>query len=148
MNKKILLWSFLLLSASLSGCFINPPTGGSLFFDGNMTTSNGEFNMNGELFYTGGLPTQDTYDNLSLELYTEDGTLIRKEPLGSLDAKNGTINISVSSSNIPEYVIFDSPDIWDGRTSVRYYVRSNSTDSSYIVNSTVDRSELPVTPDG
>jgi len=145
MKKTLLLFTVAAL-ALLSGCFIEGTEGGSLTYTG-FNVSDNRLTMRGDLVFVGPNPPQDKYENITFKLYAEDGTLLYREQLGTLDAPSGKVSVSASTSPVPKYVIFDSPDIWDGTTGVDYYVYSQET-NHYDVRTTTDRSELPITSDG
>lgn len=148
MKGNVIVCFTVILALPLSGCYTEPTTGGSLAYDGFFDISDGEFTMHGDLEFEGGLMPQDKYGNITLELYDENGTLLYKEHLGTIHNKSDKLNISVSISTIPHYVIFDSPDIWGGQIGVPYYVRSKTGYQGYQIHHTNNRSELPINPDG
>lgn len=148
MKREILFGISVILAVSFSGCYVEPGVGGSLAFDGTFDLSDDEFTMKGDLEFEGGRMPQDKYENITLELYAQNGTLLYKEHLGTIHNKSHKLNVSVSFSSIPYYVIFDSPDIWDGKTGIDYYVRSPDAEGGYRFEDTADRSELPIAPNG
>lgn len=148
MTKRLFLVLVVLMVPTISGCFVEPGSGGSVEFDGSFNVSDREFTMNGQVRLGGGIPPQDEYRDIQLELYAKNGSLLYKENLGTLHNRSERLDVSVSLSTVPHYVIFDSPDIWDGETEVDYYVRSPEVDGGYRFEDTTDRSQLPITPDG
>lgn len=148
MSKQAAVLMTVIALSSFSGCYVEPGTGGSLAYDGTLEVSDGEFTMQGDLEFEGGRMPQDEYENITLELYAENGTLLYKEHLGTIHDKSDKLDVSVSLSTVPHYVIFDSPDIWDGQTGVDYYVRSPGAEGGYEFKDTANRSELPIAPDG
>lgn len=144
--SKPLIFAAVVIMAMSSGCFIEGTKGGSITYDGNFNISNNEFEMNGDVRFSGTNPPQERYESITLELYTEDGTLLVEEELGTLDGPSDKLPVSVSSSTIPYYIIFDSPDIWDGTTGVDYYQRSQEAHQGYQLHTATSREELPITP--
>jgi len=144
--RKSIVVSLILLTA-LSGCFIE--TGGvpNVAYNGNVSENGSEFSMDGYVEITGN-NREDTYENISLELYDRNGSLIYEENLGTIDRRNESLPVSVSLSTIPEYVIFNSPDVWDGNAQVAYYVRSQSSSTGYRWEDASSKDELPVEPSG
>lgn len=148
MNKNALMIATVIIVSSLSGCFVEPGREVSLEFDGHSKVSDGEFNMTGQVRLSGGIPTKDVYRDIHLELYAENGSLLYKDKLGTLHNRSERLDVSVSLSKVPYYVIFDSQDFWDANSGVPYYVRSESGYQGYQARDTNDRRELPTTPVG
>lgn len=138
----------LFVAVALSGCFIEPGQGTSITYDGNFSISDEGFEMEGSVVMGGGIPSQDEYENITVEFYTYNGSQIHKEKLGSLTDKSDRLHVSVALSEVPHYVIIDSSDIWDGKTGVEYYTRSEAAQGGYAYHKTADREELPITPEG
>lgn len=147
-HKKALLLVCLITISSLAGCFIEPGQGTSISTNLEFDTTGEMFGVEGEVYLGGGIPSQEAYENISIELYDEDGELMYSEKLGTLRNNSDELTVSISLQNTPYYVIFDSPDIWDGKTGVDYYVRSETDGIVFSSYGTSDRSELPITPDG
>lgn len=147
MNKSIILISVVFISL-LSGCFIEGTEGGSIAYDGDFNISESGFEMNGDVRFAGTNPPQSKYQNITLELYTENGKLLYEVEVGTLNGPSDKLTVSVSHSTVPHYIVFDSPDIWDGKTGVDYYVRSKEAHQGYQLYTATSREELPITPDG
>lgn len=83
-----------------------------------------------------------SFDDVGVYLYTENRDLIDSQAIGTL---NESVSVSISSQEIPHYVIIDSPDFWRVRgVQVTYYqLADEKVYSSRVVAS---RGELPVTP--
>lgn len=128
-------------TVSLSGCsFGNPSYNGQINFIGELGIENGVFVMEGEIVNSGS--STDTFDDVAVYLYEESGEQIERVDIGEL---SGSLSISISSQQIPEYIILDSPDFWDTpKVVVDYYTRSGS--GNYDEHVATDRSELPVQP--
>jgi len=147
MRRYILLLTILVI-ATLSGCFIN--TGGNprLDFDGNMSSANSSFSINGILEVEGGNEPRNRYDNICISLYDSEKTVLLTQPLGSI-AGDSSVEVSARSDQIPEYIVFHSADIWDGTTEVPYYVRSEVSYQGYQLHEVTEPGELPVqVPEG
>lgn len=136
-------WTVLLLISLLlssSGCLF-PESGSPMVqFEGNFNSSGSNFGMEGTVRDTSITSDPPTYRNVTIYLYAEDGTLIQRVPVGTLDEG---AEVSISSDEVPEYVILDSPDFYGGEVEVGYYTRRESTWAEEIVDR---REELPVQP--
>ena len=148
MTWKVVLFVSVLLITPLSGCYVEPGSGTSLEVDGHPNASETGFSWEGQVRLSGGIPTEEVYEDIHVEFYAENGSLIYKERLGTLHNRSERLNVSVSLSVVPYYVVFDSQDIWDGDMGVPYYVRSKTGHQGYQIHYASDRSELPITPDG
>lgn len=101
----------------------------NIIFDGEMEASDEGFYMEGNVTTAGGTSDNMALSNVAAELYTAEGKLIHREPLGSIDAPYGRAHVLLAISDQPEYVLFTSPDFWDDPvTEVEYYERFNETD--------------------
>jgi len=130
----------------LSGCYTDPGQGTSITHYGNLNSTSGNFTMDGYIEAATAAPSQQRYKNVTVRFYSENNTLIYQERLGTLE--NGSrLNTSVELTTIPHYVVFDSPDFWEGDTSVAYYIYSSSS-NEYTYRDAVNRSELPISPKG
>jgi len=146
MIRRTVLSCAVSISAVFSGCFIETGPGDLIVFDGSMEIQDETFSMSGEVVVTGDVE-EDPYQNISVEYYTSAGQLLHKESIGSLSQDDSRESIAVEIDQVPEYIIFDSPDIWDGDTSVVYYVRDEQSASGYRAEDTTKRDKLPITPD-
>lgn len=138
MNTKILFAAVLIVSVTLSGCV---PRGDTvrIEFNGSFDVTESGFHMEGYLTTEGGIPDQDSYRDITARFYTRNGRLLHEEALGDLGADE-QLNVTVSLSEVPHYVIFESPDFWQESMGVEYYER---TDSGYTVSHATSPSELP-----
>lgn len=134
---------FLLISAVLlSGCATFPRGEEvQINYYGSINSSDDGFRMNGELLAEGGIPEQDTFHDVTVALYSQNGVQLYSEELGSLKANQGNISISISISEIPHYVVFDSDDFWKERIEVEYYERQ---DGEYRIREVTSKAELPM----
>ena len=148
MKWKTVMFIAVMILSSLSGCYTEPGQGVSLEVDGHPMVSEEGFTMDGQLRLSGGIPSQESYQAIRIELNAQNGSLMYKENLGTLHNQSDRLKVSISLSTVPYYVIFDSPDIWDGETGVPYYVRSETGYQGYQIHVIGDRKELPITPDG
>jgi hypothetical protein len=146
MSRTELVVAGVMVVSLFSGCYVEPGEGTAITFYGDFQVSEGEFTMNGSIGMTGGDPSQDEYEDLYLELYSENGTLLYEERIGTLRNLSDRIDVSVSLSTVPQYVILDSSDIWDGETGVDYWVRSKEAHQGYQQKTVTERGELPITP--
>ena len=124
----------------LAGCpGVEPGDQTSVTFLGEMNATDSGFEMNGQLVQTPGTAGFQSYDDVALKLYTANGALIHSRQLGTLEQE---LNISVSVSEVPEYVVFTSPDFWErDNTAVSYFEHGEDI---YINHMVTSRHELPV----
>lgn len=146
--RRLLIIVTLIAAVTLSGCFIEGGEGGTLDFEGNIDVSDAGFTMVGHLEFDGQALTRDTYRDISIELYDRNGTIQHKEHLGDLHNPNEELEVSISRSMIPYYIIIDSPDIWDEKTGVPFYVRADDRELGYELHRVNRRSDLPIKPEG
>lgn len=132
----------LVTTVLLSGC-VTFPQGEEVQINyyGSINSSDDGFRMDGELLSEGGIPDQSTFKNVTVTLYSQNGEQLYSEDLGSLGANHGNISISITTSEIPHYVIFESDDFWKERIEVEHYERR---DSRYDIREVTSIDELPV----
>jgi|GEM_PF-4747985 len=147
MNNPAAILLVVVVMGTLAGCYIHEQGNGSLTYQDNITVSDSSFRMNGSIGISGTME-QEVYENISAEFYAEDGILIHRETLGTIESKSDRLTVRISLDTVPQYIVFDSPDIWDGETEIVYYVRSEHAANGYRLERTTDRSELPIEPDG
>lgn len=128
------------LTVPLAGCV---PQGESvsITYHGSINATDTQFTMEGFLSSGGGIPDRDRYRNVRVTLYSINGTVISSQSLGNLPANYGSRNVSITTSRIPQYVVFESPDFWTEQMQVEYYVNA---DGEYRIEYATARSELPV----
>lgn len=143
MNRRVTIAVLVVGVTMVPGCFIDPGTGGTLDYHGDFQTTNTSFSMSGNLSFSGGNPTQDSWEDINLVLYDSSCEELRRENLGTLDNSSDDIHISMSLSEIPEYVVISSPDVWSGETAVEYFERNRAGQQGYEVHVISDRSDLP-----
>lgn len=144
MNHRIAVMLGLVVLLTTSGCYIDPAQGADVEFYGNITATDDGFRMNGDLELGGGNPQLDEYREIEVVLYANDGEVLYREELGTLHNKSSRLNVSISSDHMPEYVIFDSPNIWDATGEIDYFVRDPRARGGYRVEDTTDQEDLPV----
>lgn len=111
----------------------------TVYFTGTTTVSNGSFIMRGEIRGCFGHVGPDKCEDTRVLLYTENGSLIASEYVGTL---NGRRNVSLRTDRIPHYVVLTSPDVWGANhTSVGYFFYS---DGLYLGRRVGEREELPI----
>lgn len=140
MNRKLWIAGALVVAVSVAGCV---PRGDTVTvdFDGEMNTQEGEFRMEGELTSQGGIPEQNVFESVTVSLYMADKTVICRAELGNLHTDYGRVNASLTAETIPHSVVFDSPDFWNEKTSIAFYVW---TEGDYEWQSATSRNDLPV----
>lgn len=76
--------------------------------------------MDGQVIMGGALPDQDVFRDVTIYLFSENGTLIRSHVAGDL---RRPLNVTLTTDQIPHYVIIDSSDFWtEDDINVRYYL--------------------------
>ncbi|ACV12814.1 hypothetical protein Huta_2653 [Halorhabdus utahensis DSM 12940] len=114
----------------------------SVKFDGNITASEGSFEIEGHFYRSVG--NEYVYENVMVHLLDEREERIESVHLGTLDER---LPVSVSSSSIPAYVIVDSPDFWQQNNfAVEYFEYKDWKGLSYDLQWASNRSELPAQP--
>ncbi|MFB9811904.1 hypothetical protein [Haloarcula sebkhae] len=105
-----------------------------------MTAVEDEFIMEGDLDNEG--IANMTFNNLNVYLYYANGTRIKKHHMGDLST---TVPVTIRSTQIPDYVIIDSPDFWStSKVEVAYYEKRKS--GNYTESIVTERDDLPVNP--
>lgn len=133
----------LLLVTILAGCIMTPRgSGAHVTYYGSFNESN-NFHMGGYLSSGGGIPDKDAFRSVSIQLYSEDGTLLCTSEVGRLIANQGRTNISISVTTVPHYILILSPDFWDEQTEVDYF-RRNEDEGTYTAIGVTSRESLPV----
>lgn len=133
-----------LLLIVTAGCVrTEPGRGGEVGFYGTMNATESGFVMDGQITLGGGIPKQDEFENVTVYLFTENGTLIRSHRAGTL---TGLLNVSLTTSRTPHYVVINSPDFWEEpRFSVRYYqFMEEKGPREYGIHYAYSRQDLPV----
>lgn len=146
MIRRAFLSSAVGFSAVCAGCFIETGPGGRIRHDGSIEIAEGTFSMTGEIVVTGDFE-KSVYEDISILFYTPREEMLHTESVESLGRDIQRRSISIELRTIPEYIIFDSPDFWDGDLSVAYYTRSEQAANGYQFHDTDDRDDLPVAPD-
>lgn len=141
MKRKMALLIAVVLLSPLAGCV---PTGDEVKFgfSGQINATTSEFHMDGYVSVSGGIPDRDVYHNVSIRLYNSEGRVIDSKSLGDLDGSSDMFEITLREGELPTYVTIESPDFWNEKMVVEYYVRTNS---EYAVEYASSRSGLPVT---
>lgn len=134
----------IVLTSSISGCVMVPKGEEvEVLYVGSINASNGSFQMDGFVSTGGGIPDRGTYRDVSIQLYTEDGTVLCGTEVGDLEASHSRRNVSVTASVVPEYVILTSPDFWNEDVKVDYF-QQDSNMEDYDRNYVGSKSELPI----
>jgi hypothetical protein len=129
-----------LVLISFAGCTYPQGEEVSISFHGAVNETGSGVEIDGELAAGGGIPEQESFEDVSVVLYDENGTVLHSESVGDLDAEGGPLAFTVSVSEQPHYVTFESGDIWDEKTQVEYFVRC---EYGYCSKYASERSDLP-----
>lgn len=127
----------LLLTA---GCvYSDPGRGRDLSFSGTMRANGSEFTMKGTFGVSTDTSAIGSYPNVTVYLLSKEKNVIYEKDVGTLD---GTLNISIQTSNVPYYVVIDSPSFWtkDG-IRVAYYTKMEN--GRYRTHFASSHEELP-----
>lgn len=140
MNTKSFMAGCVVISVLLAGCV---PSGDEiqLEFHGELNTTGEEFHMQGRLIITGGTVDRTVYRDVAVILYSKERTVLYRETLGDLTREHAWLNVSISTAEPPEYVIFDSRDFYHEDMKVEYLKRD---DGQYLTKRAGSRDALPV----
>jgi len=120
---------------------ISSSSGTDIEFDGRLTMADNQFQVDGTIRNS---PKSETeIGNISVYVYSDEGTLIKQHPIGALNSK---VNVSITVSSPPKYVIFDSPDFWSrSGVEVLYYYKTSMYDgqSNYQSEWVNSKSDFP-----
>ncbi|WP_436932713.1 hypothetical protein [Halosimplex halobium] len=123
----------------LSGCPSN--NGGQIGFIGSVNTTDSGFTITGKVSNTG--YTDARHSDVSIYLMSSNGTVLISKELGTLSERS-SLNVSVSTKEIPEYIIINSPSFWTyDQISVSYYEIENGG-STYVQEVIGSKDEFPV----
>ncbi|WP_152436535.1 hypothetical protein [Halosimplex carlsbadense] len=128
------------ITVVVSGCPTNLPSGGYVTFNGEMNATAQGFTLNGTI-ENQGQGDVPTFRNVTVYLYTTNGSLVASKSVGELSRRTG---VSMDTTAIPEFVVFDSPDFWDTESiQVDYYEYVNESERDYTIRSVGSREQLP-----
>jgi len=140
MNRQTTLALATSLLIALSGC------GGSTInvdFQGNTTTSNEKFSMNGHITEES-RASPKRLENVTVYLYADNETILNSTSFESIEGGESS-EFTLTSSERPKYIIINSPNFWSfDNPNIEYYVWQNGVYSPHIVG---NQNELPIKPD-
>lgn len=144
--RQIIPITSIVIMVLLAGCFLEPAGTPSAAFDGEVEVdASGEFRMEGS-YGLSHSPAGGDFSDLSVCLYSETGSLVKEERLGSL---NGRQEVSVSAQSVPDLVVFYSPDFDTESVWFAYYlIREDDSGLYYVERKASSSAELPVDPRG
>ena len=120
---------------------ISSTSGTDIEFDGRLTMADNQFQVDGTIRNS---PKSETeIGTSSVYMYSDEGTLIKQHPIGALNSK---VDIAITVSAPPKYVIFDSPDFWSrSGVEVLYYYKTSMYDgqSNYQSEWVNSKSDFP-----
>ena len=133
----------LIILVFLAGCpGVEPGPGTTVTFDGRVNVTDSQFHMGGQIAEQPGTSGFHEFEDVQVYLYTEDGSPITTEYVGTFDTR---ANVSINTTRIPYYIIIDSPSFWKIRNiEVDYYERG--LDDLSTVYTATSREDLPVVP--
>lgn len=130
----------LVLLIPLSGCGLYAEAGGSVGFPPeSFNLSNGGLEVDGEVVNGG--QTTPRYSNVTVYLFADDGRLLAKEEIGTLEQRT---RVHVRADSVAEYIIVDSPEFWNRDISVTYYELADVSEGIYTARTVGSRSEFPI----
>lgn len=133
------------LLVALSGC-PEGDSGGNIEINGDMDATEQGFHLNGMVVNSG--LSEPTHQDVTVSLYTSNGTIIASENLGSLSEDN-SLDVTMQTDRIPEYVIINSPDFWQYQNiDLTYYEHDEDWQGephgAYVPRTISSKDEFPV----
>lgn len=135
----------------LGGCFVDGPVSHPIIsYEGDFDTTSQEFVLDGRVVNEGDAPESGPFDSVGVYLYDGEKRLLDSQSVGRLE---GSASVSLSSSELPKYVVIYSPGFWDSdslldwnseKVVVDYLVRA---DGYFSTDSATSEEELPVAPE-
>lgn len=139
-DRVIIIIMFLFLVGSAGCARTEPGMGADVSFAGTMNATESGYTMDSQIAIGGGESERETYKNVSIYLYSENKSLLYLKQVGTLQ---GLLNVSLSVSEAPYYVIISSPDFWaDSALEVAYYEKTS--EGTYDVHYVSSKDDLPV----
>lgn len=112
----------LLVVSIMTGCG-TAPSHHSIDFSGTIEVENEEFVMNGNISVSVGAESDTTFDKVSIVFYTSEKKVIQRVSIGTLSTRSPLQQpVNFTLSQIPAYVVIESPDFW--RTDATVYVEA------------------------
>ena len=103
----------------LAGCSTSPSSH-SVYFSGTIETEEDQFVMDGNISLSIGATPDATFEEVTVALYDENKEEIRRVGVGELATNRAphAQRINITTDQIPEYVVIESPDFWTSDTTV------------------------------
>ncbi|MFD1514162.1 hypothetical protein [Halomarina rubra] len=114
----------------------------TIAYNGNFSTENGDFSLNGTISNNKIQSDPPTYHNVSVYLYSESGRLLGTTDVGTLEY---SANVSITTDERPHYIIIDTPDFWESSNVDVSYYKAEPT-GEYTERGVTARADLPVRP--
>lgn len=135
----------LIILVLLAGCAYVPQGDTTeISFYGEMNRTESGFEINGSIMAGGGIPERDVYRGVSITLYSANGELLCREPVGQLTVGAG-LQVTFSTQKQPKYVTVESRDFWKEPMEVDYHVY-NSGEELYFLEEAPSKDDLPAGP--
>lgn len=140
MKWNICIFVVVLFAVSLSACTY--PTGDevNISYYGEIDDGNGSFELTGYVSSGGGIGDQDQFKYITVYFLGENESVVDREYLGDVNATYGRLNVSVSTTADPHFIVFNSDDFWDENVWVEYL---EYVDGEYATRRASSQSELP-----
>lgn len=107
-----------------------------------ISVSGSNFQLEGELVTGGGATNRDLYEDVNILLYRENESLLCSYRVGDWNPTQPK-RVSVSTNDVPGFVIIYSPDFWNEPMSVEYFV-SDDEGTGFVPREATSKEELPV----
>lgn len=144
LERSHLLRTLLCEIVLLRGCILPGSEAPTITYNGNMSISSDGFVLERQVENQEPDADPTRFENVTLYLYSSYESLIRSVQVGTLEHRR---NVSVTTEQIPDYVIIWSPEFWEkGNMAVDYYTRTDAGPADYTVDTATSRGELPVEP--
>jgi len=127
--KRVIILLCLACVLLSAGCVGEPGRGVSIAISvGGMNVTEESFRIDGEIAQAGSVGDPDVYRDVMVCLIDETGQILNRTQPMDMKSSPGVMNITVSSNEVPKYVIIHSPDFWDDPDiRVAYYTRPSDS---------------------
>lgn len=126
----------------IGGCMYvpnDPDDPVSVEFHGNFDVSESGFHMDGYVYTIGLKPDKPVVEDVYICLYDDNQSLIEAHRVGDINANSGNVTVTVTSEEIPAYVVPESPDFWSDSFRTRAYRLEDGEYNPYSVYTAEER---------
>lgn len=133
---------FVAILVVISGCVETGPSNVEVALNGQPEAKSTEFTFDGTLGAESHATNEEfTFRNVSIVLYDEEGRVISSKVVGALSTNSSTQTVTITSGQVPAYVIVESPDFWNHsvQVNVKSWRRTDSGFQQYWITSENDK---------